>query len=184
MCNYFSCCFSGSALAVKIIGLDRIAPLLAKLVHSGTEAGDSGDGAMTWYELLIHNCRTNLIILIVGIIPFIPVSALCMIYNGILVGSFTAFSALIASQSMLRSALFGIAPHGILEYALNCLVFAMGIYLFSTVTKLILKKDSDNLKTAALNCLRIFILIEIPGLLIAGIIEANITPLILSAVGM
>ena len=33
---------------------------------------------------------------------------------------------------LLLSFLFGVAPHGILEYAVNCLAFAMGIYLWKT----------------------------------------------------
>ncbi|MGN0106657.1 MAG: stage II sporulation protein M [Hominilimicola sp.] len=180
----FLAVFVLSALAVKIIGLDRITPLFAQFMGNGTETGDSGDAIMTWYDFLIHNGRADLLILIVGLIPFIPVSAICLVYNGFLLGSITAFSALINSQSLLKNALFGVAPHGILEYLVNCLVFAMGIYLCRTVTNRILKKNSDDLKTAALNCLRIFILIVIPGLLIAGIIEENITPLISSTVGI
>lgn len=107
-----------------------------------------------------------------------------MVYNGTLLGLITAFGAMITSHSLFQSFLFGVAPHGILEYAVNCLAFAMGIYLWKTVTNRIRKKDSDNLKTAILNYLRVFVLFVLPGLLIAGIIEANITPLIINQMGL
>ncbi|MGN0163304.1 MAG: stage II sporulation protein M [Candidatus Ornithomonoglobus sp.] len=177
----FVALFVISALAVKIIGLDRFTPLLARFINDGIGKDDAETAVMTWYDFLIHNGMAGLFILIVGFIPFIPVSAICLAYNGVLLGSFTSFNALINSHSILENALFGVAPHGILEYTVNCLVFAMGIYLYRTVTHIILKKDTDNLKTAVINCLRLFILFVLPALLIAGIIEANVTPLIFKA---
>lgn len=136
------------------------------------------------FSIDCKNGRADLIVLLVGLIPFIPVSTIIMVYNGALLGSFTALGSMITSRSILESALFGVAPHGILEYTLNCIAFALSIYLCKTVTYRIRKKEGDSVKTAFLNCLRVFVLIVLPGLLICAIIESNITPLIMQAVGM
>lgn len=157
------------------------APLLVNLINDKTDSTSSID---TWYGFLIHNGTADFAIMAMGLIPFIPLSALAMAYNGVLLGFFTSVGSILTSHSLFESFLYGVAPHGILEYAVNCLTFALGIYLWKTVTNRVLKKDSDNLKTAILNCLRVFILFVLPGLLIAGIIEANITPLIINRIGM
>lgn len=136
----------------------------------------------TWHGFLIHNGTAAFASIALGLIPFIPLTALHMVFNGVLLGAMTSLTAMITSHSLFASFLFGVAPHGILEYAINCLGFALGIYLWKTVTNRIRKKESDDLKTAILNCLRVFVLFVLPGLLIAGIIEANIPPLIISQI--
>ena len=60
----------------------------------------------------------------------------------------------------------------------------MGIYLCKTVTAKLRKKEGTSIKTAVLNCLMMYVLIVLPSLLIADILESKVTPLVMAAAGM
>ena len=101
------------------------------------------------------------------------------VFNGFAIGGF----ALAYQISFLKSFLTGIAPHGVLENAVNILGFALGITLCKQMIEGIKNK---NIKTILpyyiINSLRVYIFVILPVLLIAGIIESTITPLVINMI--
>lgn len=173
-----------TAVVVKNgIGIEKLAGVFLKIF------GDSSDTVysvvsveeeMTWYGFLIHNGEADLWTMLSGVVPFVFLPFFVLLFNGVLLGFTTGAVTNIYSCSLLKAVIFGVAPHGILEYAVNILSLALGVYFCKTITNTIRKKEYDNWKTAKIDCVRMFVLIVLPGLLIAGIIEAELTPLIVN----
>lgn len=138
-----------------------------------------GDGFhATWYNYLWHNGQSNLLSALLGLIPFIPVTIAIMLYNALTWGAMAGVGAALMGKSVLRCIAFSMLPHCIFELPANCLSEALGLLIFITVTGKIRKKTKEPLKPLLINCLRVYVLIVLPLLLVAGIVEAEITPLI------
>lgn len=137
-----------------------------------------GEEIATWYDYFLHNGEANLISAAVGIVPFVPVPLFILLANAIMWGSAAGVTAQFAGCSLLKTVVFAMLPHCIFEVPANSLSEAMGILIFLAVTKKIRKKSEEPLKPVLLGCLRVYILFVLPLLLIAGIVEAGITPIL------
>ena len=73
--------------------------------------------------------------------------------------------------------LLGILPHGIFELTALILSAAMGLYLCSTVTNALRKKQTGVLRPALHRCCQILYLWILPLLFMAALVETYITPI-------
>jgi len=95
----------------------------------------------------------------IGFFPFIYTLA-----NGYLLGFVS--SMVVKEEGILT--MWRLFPHGIFELPAAFISFALGLKIGSFILQ---KKKLDKLKEFLLNSLRVFLLVVIPLLLIAGIIE-------------
>lgn len=183
-CLAFLVIMAAAAAAVSLAGYAGLERIMEYLDMMTGTAADGADSTATWYGFLVHNGGAGLANLVLGLVPFIPVNILVLIYNAVLLGTYTGVHSVIFEVPVVKSMLVGVAPHGIIEYAANCLSFALGLNICKNVTLKIRKKSQVRLASFIGECLRVFVLIVLPLLLVAGIIEAELTPVILEAYGM
>src|SRR3989344_2332310 len=99
---------------------------------------------------------------IFGILPLLSIIA-----NGYLVG----FVSSMAVQEAGFNSLWRLFPHGIFELPAVFISFGLGIKFGTFIFK---KNKKDAFKEYLINCLRVFIFVIIPLLIIAAIIESSL----------
>lgn len=129
--------------------------------------------------LFVHNSRTALLISLVGFISFGMVGYLFYIVNMAIIGGLLAvFNMLNISPLLIFAA--GILPHGVFE--LTALTLSISTMMYATA-RLVTPEDNLTIGEVFISAMadwtKIFIAVCIPLFLVAALIEANITPLIL-----
>lgn len=162
------------AAAVRTMTADT----LVAFYVTGNLGGLLGDEVNTWYGFFFHNGGADLAGIVLGLVPFLPVTAAIMALNAAMWGLMAGFGAVLAKTSLLRVILLCMLPHCIFEVPANCISDAMGILLFIAVTKKVRKKACEPLLPLLADCLRVFLLFVLPLLLAAGITEAYLTPML------
>ena len=166
-----------------MVGIDGLKSLINGLHETMTNETMDTSVNKTWYDLFIQNSRANLFVMISGLIPFLFIPVIIMILNAVANGFAIGGFALVYQLSFLKSFLGGIAPHGVLEYAVNILGFALGITLCKQmISGIKIKNIITTMPYYIINSLRVYILVILPVLLIAGIIESTITPLAINLI--
>ena len=170
-------------LTYYMVGMDGAKSLIKGLHETMTNETDDTSVNMTWYDIFIHNSRANLFAMLSGLIPFLFIPVIIMILNAVITGFALGAFALVYQLSILTSFLSGIAPHGVLECAVNILGFALGITLCRQMISGIKNKNiKTTIPCCIKNSLRVYILVILPVLLIAGIVESTITPLVIDLI--
>lgn len=89
--------------------------------------------------LFFNNITASLLSMLYGLIPFLPLSALALGTNALMLG---AFAAIYQQQGIgLGVYVLGVLPHGIFELSALILSCALGLLLCRTGTERILKKS-------------------------------------------
>lgn len=125
---------------------------------------------MSQYEIIefiiSNNVRGSFLIILFGVLfGLFPI--ISTISNGYLLG----FSALLAVKSGGILAIWNIFPYGIFELPAIFISLGIGIKLGTFIFQ---KKKLDSFVNYLINSLRIFLLIIVPLLIIAGIIEGTL----------
>jgi stage II sporulation protein M len=116
----------------------------------------------------------------IGLIPFLPLSALALGMNALMLG---AFAAIYQQQGIgLGVYVLGVLPHGIFELSALILSCALGLLICRTGTERILKKSDTPFFRRVLDCIRVFLTFSVPLLLVAALIETYVTPALLNLV--
>ncbi|MCU9613268.1 stage II sporulation protein M [Caldibacillus lycopersici] len=127
--------------------------------------------------LFWNNSTACLLIFLSGFIPIFLPAIVIVILNGGILG--VAFASLhLIGQSILTVLFAGILPHGIFEIPAIILAGALAFYISSGIFKKI-NSDTFSFKKVAKNATMTFVFVCVPLLIIAAIIEAFVTPLIL-----
>ena len=131
--------------------------------------------------LFFNNVTASLLAMLYGLIPFVPLSALAIGTNALMLG---AFAALYLMQGYgLGVYLVGILPHGVFELTALILACTLGLLICRTGTdRLRRKKEAVPLWPRLQDCLRVFLFAVVPLLALAALIEAYITPVLLQLV--
>ena len=128
----------------------------------------------------IKGLRATAFIMAYGLIPFIPLPAMALGVNAMVIGV-TAAWYFTEGYSMLGF-LASVLPHGLLEFPALILAFAVGLFACGQITRRLFRKDENALHLW--DCLvlmsRMLLLVLIPLLAAAAMIEAYITPVIAS----
>jgi uncharacterized membrane protein SpoIIM required for sporulation/ABC-type transport system involved in multi-copper enzyme maturation permease subunit len=141
------------------------------------ESGSSiSTGMLFW-----HNLRAELIIMAIGMFSFGVLGLLLFLGNFSLIGGVLAVTKLVGLSPPLVL-LTGILPHGILELPSMILAGAAMLYLgVRLVTPLEGKSIGETMIVTLAEVMKVFVAVCIPLLLLAGLIEANLTPRLLLA---
>lgn len=131
--------------------------------------------------LFFNNVTASLLSMLYGLIPFLPLSALALGTNALMLG---AFAALYLLQGLgLGVYLVGILPHGIFELTALILACTLGLLICRTGTDRIRrKKEAVPLWPRLQDCLRVFLFAVVPLLALAALVEAYVTPVLLALV--
>ena len=138
------------------------------------------DGTLSAMAIFSNNLRATVFIMAYGLIPFIQLPAMALGVNAMVIGV-TAAWYFTEGYSMLGF-LASVLPHGLLEFPALILAFAVGLFACGQITRRLFRKDENALHLW--DCLvlmsRMLLLVLIPLLAAAAMIEAYITPVIAS----
>ena len=129
------------------------------------------DGSFNVLALFTNNLRAMVLGVLYGFIPFLYLPALALGVNAAILGM---LASLIDGQWLLLAA--GILPHGIFELPALFLSLAAGLCLCKNINAYIRKNEKGIMKPLLLNILRVTVLLVLPLLVIAAVMETYVTP--------
>lgn len=129
------------------------------------------DGSFNVLALFTNNLRAMVLGVLYGFIPFLYLPALALGVNAAILGM---LASLIDGQWLLLAA--GILPHGIFELPALFLSLAAGLCLCKNINVYIRKNEKGVMKPLLLNILRVVVLLVLPLLVIAAVMEPYVTP--------
>lgn len=138
----------------------------------------SENGSVSSIALMFNNIRACLLSIVIGFLPFLFLPLITLITNAALMGAmFGLYSIMDISYTSLFA---GLVPHGIFEIPALVISMTLGIYLCKEMTMKVLGKRKETKITDTFGSIfNYFVCILVPLLIIAGIIEAYITPSIM-----
>ncbi len=141
----------------------------------------SPNGEISAPHLFLNNLRACAIAVLLGLIPFLFVTALILIANAAVMGAVGAMFRM-SGHSVAVMYLAGILPHGIFELPAILLSISMGLYLCYCLVKRICEGRYNRgiVKKALANSLRTFLCLIVPLLAVAALIETYVTPILLT----
>lgn len=136
------------------------------------------NGKISSIGLFINNVRASFIMVVIGFIPFLFLPYFGAFANGFIIGAIGKMLTF-KKMNLFKTFLMGILPHGIFE--IPALIYAMflGVTFCLNITKKLLKKDRENFSDLFRKNIMNFVKIVVPLLIIAALIEAYVTPLLL-----
>ena len=170
-----------SALVCLLIGfykVEMIKPIIQSLTDSKSEVLIE-NGKISDVGLIKNNTIACGISIVYGIIPFIFLTMIPTTLNGFILGIVLGLGKATSGASALAIFIVGILPHGIFELPALIISMAMGMYLCLNLTLKIFRRGKEKIYKILLEYVRIFVLVILPMLILAGVIEAYITPLLL-----
>lgn len=137
------------------------------------------EGGLSAARIFANNLRAALMSTLYGCIPLIYLPALAIGLNAAVLGALAAYYQLSGLSLLLFLA--GIVPHGIVEIPALLLAFACGLYLCKELTARILRRETSGpLSGVFLSIARLYLTVIVPLLVMASVLEAYVTPLVLS----
>ena len=148
---------------------------------SATVEEISPDGEISAPHLFLNNLRACAVAVLLGLIPFLFVTALTLIANAAVMGAVGAMYGM-TGRSVAVMYLAGILPHGIFELPAILLSISMGLYICYCLVKRICEGRYNRgiVKKALANSLRTFLCLIVPLLAVAALIETYVTPILLT----
>lgn len=139
------------------------------------------DGSIASGGLFFNNLQATTIAILLGFMPFLFLPVWVMLVNA---GSLSVVFAMIkitGAASVGKMIIFGILPHGVFELTALFLGISLGFYICKTLCIIVCKSNSGiHFKEELINVLRTYLLIIVPLLIIAALIESYLTPLLIN----
>ena len=136
------------------------------------------DGSLSALALFSNNLRATVFIMVYGLVPFVQLPALALGVNTMALGVLASWY--IAQGYSIVAFLAAVLPHGLAEFPALILAFGVGLYVCGQVTRRLFRRDESALHIW--DCLvlisRMLLLVLIPLLAVAAILEAYVTPLV------
>ena len=132
------------------------------------------DGSFNVLALFANNLQAMVLCVLYGFIPFLYLPALALGVNAALLGM---LASLMDGRWLLLLA--GILPHGIFELPALFLSLAAGLCLCKNINAYIRKNEKGVMKPLLLNILRVTVLLVLPLLALAAVVEAYVTPAVM-----
>ena len=129
--------------------------------------------------IFFNNIRASVLGLCSGILPFVFFPVFNIAGNGITTGAAIASVSITTGRDASSLVLLGILPHGIFEITALVVAIALGITLCMNVTKALLRKPHEQIAEVLDETARCYVLLVLPLILIAAVVETYITPMLL-----
>lgn len=180
---FFALALLGFAACMVLPDLrDRLVEYVLSLMDGMDVMGE--DGSLSALGLFFNNVRACVFGMIYGFLPFVYLPALALGMNAVLIGIMAAWY--VAQDISLLVYFAALLPHGIFELPAVTVSFAVGLYICGGLTRRIRRRD--NSAPRPLECLLVMIralfFVELPLLAVAAVIEAYITPLVVTLLFM
>lgn len=165
-------------ITVLAYAVGRLVPDVSNTVMTWFDnaLSDSGivqeDGSFSALALFGNNLRAMLLSVLYGFIPFLYLPALSLGVNAMLIGVLTS---LMQDRWLLLAA--GLIPHGVFEIPALFLSLAAGLCLCKNINTYIRRNEKGVMRPLLLNILRVMLLLVVPLLALAAVMEAYVTPL-------
>ena len=164
----------GAAVASRFPGLaDQFGDSIAGFLKTFRDLPKAQLAAAIFLNNSVKTLAAILLGLVVGIVP-----ALFLVVNGVVLGVVFFLSSY--SRGVWLS-LLSILPHGIIELTGVFLGTAIGLLLGNVVLKRMLRRSDAEIRPALSRALRFYAIVIVPMLLVAAMIEAFITTVIVGA---
>lgn len=136
------------------------------------------NGQISAWRLLLNNLLASGLMVVLGLIPFLFLPLVAIAENAFLIGVMFAGAGLMGVSGLDLAV--GLIPHGIFELPALFLSVGLGVWLCMESVKKILgrNKERSYFSMIAETC-RFFVLVIIPLLIAAALVEAYITPMIM-----
>ena len=138
------------------------------------------DGTLSAMAIFSNNLRATVFIMAYGLIPFIQLPAMALGVNAMVIGVLGAWY--IAQGYSIAAFLAALLPHSLLELPALVIAFSVGLFVCGHVTRRIFRRDESALHIW--DCLvlmsRTLLLVLLPLLAAAAVLEAHVTPLVAS----
>ena len=174
---FLICLLSGIVFGIK--NQEIANSILGSFVNSKSDL-IADDGSISAIGLIKNNFVACIISVITGSFPFMFFPIFSLLMNGILVGVTLGFVKAVAGKSIIKSFLCGILPHGIFEIPALIISMAMGIYLCLFISSKIIGKNKYKFSELLKNYIIILCIVIFPLVVIAGFVEAYITPILIN----
>lgn len=180
-----ACAFAALAVIGLVLGLvrpDLCSWMIGQFVQQMEDMGiQQTDGHLSALMLLGNNLRASIACILYGFVPFLFLPALSLGVNAGLLGLLAAFY--LKNDISLWYYLAGILPHGIFELPALVIALALGVSLCSHVTDFVRHNQKGVMVPLMLQTLRVLLLRVLPLLIVAAVMEAYVTPLVLALLG-
>ena len=143
-------------------------------------AGISAGGQNAAALIFFNNVTAAFSALLWGLVPFAYLAAFPLGFNFFVLGVMGAYA--VQSGMGLDAYLVGILPHGFFELPALVLFCAAGLYLCSRVTARVRGDKSVQLLPLLAEVSRLFLCVILPLLAVSALVEAYVTPRLLSTV--
>ncbi|WP_195270676.1 stage II sporulation protein M [Eubacterium sp. 1001713B170207_170306_E7] len=139
------------------------------------------DGSIASGSLFFNNLQATTIGILLGFMPFLFLPVWVILVNAGALSIVFAMVKITGVASVWKMIVFGILPHGIFELTALFLGISLGFYICKTLCIIVCKSDSGiHFKEELLNVLRTYLLLIIPLLIVAALIESYLTPLLIN----
>ncbi len=165
-------------ITVLAYAVGRLVPDVSNTVMTWFDnaLSDSGivqeDGSFSALALFGNNLRAMVFSVLYGFIPFLYLPALSLGVNAMLIGVLTS---LMQGRWLLLAT--GLIPHGVFEIPALFLSLAAGLCLCKNINTYIRRNEKGVMRPLLLNILRVMLLLLVPLLALAAVMEAYVTPL-------
>ena len=170
---FFGTCMAFPSLRELLAG--QVLPLFSNLDVSNDNGGFSA------LALFFNNVRACSVTMVYGLLPYVQLSALALGANAMVIGVLAAYCLTAGTPAL--AFFLGLLPHGIFELPALVLAFAMGLYVCDQLTR---RCRHDESALPLWDCVTLLswllLLVLIPLLAVAAVMEAYVTPLLLSLV--
>lgn len=169
-------------LVLGLVRPDLCSWMIGQFVQQMEDMGiQQADGHLSALMLLGNNLRASIACILYGFVPFLFLPALSLGVNAGLLGLLAAFY--LQNDISLWYYLAGILPHGIFELPALVIALALGVSLCSHVTDFVRHNQKGVMVPLMLQTLRVLLLRVLPLLIVAAVMEAYVTPLVLALLG-
>ena len=143
------------------------------------------DGSLSYLGVVMNNLYACALCVGLGAVPFLFLTAWAVLSNSMVIGAVLGYGSASGVVPAFRAIVLGLLPHGIFELPAVFLSMAMGLYLCRTLSLKILGRAKEERILPLLNNLaKAFVLVVIPLIVAAAVVECCITPQLLEgAVG-
>ncbi len=136
------------------------------------------NGQISAWRLLLNNLMASGLMVILGLVPFLFLPLIAMAENAFLIGVMFAGAGLMGVN--WSDLALGLIPHGVFELPAVFLSVGLGAWLCGESVKKILGRNKERTYFFMLaEVSRFFVLVIIPLLIAAALVEAYVTPVVM-----
>lgn len=141
------------------------------------------EGNITAIGLFFNNLIASVFSAVIGAVPFLFLPAFTLILNSAILGVLSAImgqSGIAATgHEVLSTLLVSIVPHGIFEIPALLLMISGGLLFCREITFALFSRNKRPLLETIGEIARVAVLVSVPLLAVAAVIEAYITPVLM-----